>query len=111
MQLRYSLPESNMSQPRRGCRFSPAPAHDTVSALGRRWPDRLNGIPMTVNGQNKIGSSWKIRLLVCSVLASRCPAYESEDQDDWSTGLSKSSIEMVSKQERKGGLALEEING
>ena len=73
MQVRYSLPESNMSQPRRGCRFSPAPAHDTVSALGRRWPDRLNGIPMKVH----LGA---IRLLVCSVLASRPPAYKIEDQ-------------------------------
>ena len=70
-----------MSQPRRGCRFSPAPAHDMVSALGRRWPDRLNGIPMKVH----LGT---ICLLVCSVLASRRPAYESKDQDEWNEAQS-----------------------
>ena len=70
-----------MSQPRRGCQFSPAPAHDMVSALGRRWPDRLNGIPMKVH----LGT---IRLLVCSVLASRRPAYESKDQDEWNEAQS-----------------------
>lgn len=37
---------------------------------------------------------------------------DEEYQDDWSAGVSKSSIEMVSqKEERNGGLTLEEMNG